>query len=156
MPNRVFWSHHFFARAREFFRAFLQLQPHDPPDWPRYFLLCHAVELALKAYLLWCGTGRRKLRHKYGHDLTKLVGEATKLGLPLAPHTAAEIDALNEAYMKNWPRYPEHVLQVCTIDQFEIYARDVITAVYAVIHPPAQQGATLCYGFSDRGDLKFP
>jgi hypothetical protein len=41
-------AHEFFGRAVQFQRAFGELKaPNYPPhDWPRYFMLCHAIELA--------------------------------------------------------------------------------------------------------------
>jgi hypothetical protein len=54
-----------FRRAEEFLQAYRDL-PKDrpPPDWPRYFLLCHSIELALKAYLSWQGTSASGLSEK--------------------------------------------------------------------------------------------
>jgi hypothetical protein len=58
--------HDFFARAVQFHRAFSELkEPNYPPDdWPRYFMLCHAIELALKAFL--AHKGERDVRATQG------------------------------------------------------------------------------------------
>ena len=47
-PADPVMAHEFFGRAVQFQRAFGELKaPNYPPhDWPRYFMLCHAIELA--------------------------------------------------------------------------------------------------------------
>ena len=45
-------------------------------SWPHYFLLCHAIELALKAYLAKVGATREQLKHEFGQKLDKLLDEA--------------------------------------------------------------------------------
>src|SRR5262249_29350948 len=54
-------------RAGLFYRAFCDLpEPGDPLwDWPRYFMLCHAIELALKAYLAYRGATYRQLKDDF-------------------------------------------------------------------------------------------
>jgi hypothetical protein len=48
-------------RAEEFLEAFRQLPPPARRwiSWPRYFLLCHSVELGLKAFLVSRGVPRQ-------------------------------------------------------------------------------------------------
>ena len=58
---------------------------------PIYFLYCHAIELALKAYLLSqkvpiAGTYRRR-----GHPVLKLYEECRELGLIVGPDDRVEI-----------------------------------------------------------------
>lgn len=38
----------FLERAEEFYQAY-RPSPRSPPSWPRYFMLCHSIEVALKA-----------------------------------------------------------------------------------------------------------
>ena len=40
-----------FQRAMEFKNAYRAVPETPPFSWPRYFLLCHSIELTLKAYL---------------------------------------------------------------------------------------------------------
>ena len=47
---------------------------------PRYFLFCHAIELALKAYILATGGDQKELRVTIKHDLQKAYDRATALG----------------------------------------------------------------------------
>ena len=82
MTNRLQLVMDFFTRAREFRQAYNDLPRRYPPDWPRYFMLCHAIELALKAYLALHGVSVRKLQsRKFGHDLEKLLSKAMERGL---------------------------------------------------------------------------
>ena len=65
---------------------------------PRYFLLCHTIELILKGYIAW----RRRitadeLKTLFGYDLTKLLDEAIRLGLKVSPSTENNIEKLIEA-----------------------------------------------------------
>jgi hypothetical protein len=65
-PAEQLISYDFFGRAVQFQRAFGELpDPGYPPhDWPRYFMLCHAIELALKAFL--AHKGERDVRATQG------------------------------------------------------------------------------------------
>src|SRR5215475_3772563 len=71
--------------AAQFFEAFNKLpERHPPPSWPRYFFLCHSIELALKAYLTLRGVNPEQLRYQdRRHNLDKLLNEAVEKGLNL-------------------------------------------------------------------------
>jgi hypothetical protein len=47
---------------------------------PMYFLLGHAIELTLKAYLLASGVSAATLRNKVGHDLKRALQHAKNHG----------------------------------------------------------------------------
>ena len=79
----IWW---YFERAMEFEKAYYALPETPPPSWPRYFLLCHMIELALKTFLKFHGKSESDLK-AIGHDLKKLLKRATKLGLTLTPET---------------------------------------------------------------------
>jgi hypothetical protein len=49
--------------------------------FPAYYLLCHAIELALKAYLAASGIPGSTLRNEIGHDLGRALKDAQTLGL---------------------------------------------------------------------------
>jgi hypothetical protein len=68
--------------AEEFYQAYTDLPPRNPPYWPRYFMLCHSIELGLKAYLAYHGTTHEQLK-KQGvqHNLRGLMRNAVKAGL---------------------------------------------------------------------------
>src|SRR5262245_29481010 len=61
----------FFDRARQFRRAY-EILPNigRPPEWAKYLLFYHAMELALKAYLIQRGVSEKKLAsYEFGHDI---------------------------------------------------------------------------------------
>ena len=58
------------------------LVPANTCGWPKYFLLYHAVEAALKAYLARSGMTDSELRD-IGHDIKPLATEAEKRGFTL-------------------------------------------------------------------------
>ena len=65
---------------------------------PQYFLLCHTIELILKAYI----ASRRRitvdeLKTLFGYNLTKLLHEAVRLGLNVSPSAENNIEKLIEA-----------------------------------------------------------
>ena len=69
----------FLGRADEFWLAYRDLPKRAPPGWPRYFLLCHSIELALKAYLALRGVSVRDLRDtKLRHDIKALLTDEQK------------------------------------------------------------------------------
>jgi hypothetical protein len=73
---------------------------------PSQILTCHAMELALKAFLSKRRFTAAKLRNKsYGHDLDRLCDEAMKFWLLLSPMNRKVIQAINEYHHKNLIRY---------------------------------------------------
>jgi hypothetical protein len=64
-------------RADEFLEAFRQLPAPTRRwiSWPRYFLLCHAIELGLKAFLASRGVPSVNLRRDFAHKLDPLMKE---------------------------------------------------------------------------------
>jgi hypothetical protein len=110
-------------RAEEFFEAFRQLPPLPWGrwiSWPRYFLLCHAVEIGLKAFLALRGVSEAKLRTEFGHKIDPLMRAAICNGLNIGPLAATELMQLDEAHTKHWPRYPrEEGKPVFAIESFE-------------------------------------
>lgn len=70
---------------------------------PAYFLVGHAIELALKGFLASTGISIEELRKRaYGHDLTALIDEAMRRKLEslvqLNAREIAAITTLNEMY----------------------------------------------------------
>jgi hypothetical protein len=70
----------YLERAEQFYQAFGDLPQRPPPAWPRYFMLCHAIELALKAYLAAHGATAQQLKD-FRHNFTALLNEAINKGL---------------------------------------------------------------------------
>ena len=82
-------------------------------------MLCHSIELALKAFLVGRGT---KIGDVVGfnHKLKELVDEAVRSGLRLDSGTLENLKALDEAHASFWARYPKwDGKPVFTIEQFE-------------------------------------
>jgi hypothetical protein len=78
------------------------------PAKPRYYLLCHAIKLVLKAYIASRRSlTRSELEATFSHDLTKLLEEAIDLGLVLSPSTESEIERLTQEGVKYFVCYPK-------------------------------------------------
>ena len=117
----------YLERAEQFYEAFYDLPKREPPSWPRYFMLCHAIELALKAYLAAHGATAQELKN-FRHNLTALLEEAINKGLSLSDTAQKDIKALQEAHEKFWHRYPkEDAKPVLVIEQFEATAGELLT-----------------------------
>ena len=98
--------------AREYFKAARQVQRpaasaidalRQDISFPAYFLVGHAIELSLKAYLLGRGMTINVLRsRKFGHNLESLLTEARrhKLGrfVKLSKFELDAIRILNQCY----------------------------------------------------------
>jgi hypothetical protein len=130
--------------AEDFYQAFRDLPRRIPPQsWPRYFMLCHATELALKAYLTYHGATPKDLKAKnVRHSLAELLTRAINKGLSLSASAQKDIGLLSEAHEEFWHRYPrEEAKPVYTIDQFEPAVRELLdivsTAVYSTGPPPS-------------------
>lgn len=122
----------YLERAEHFHQAFRDLPRREPPlSWSRYFVLCHSIELAIKAYLSAHGATPRQLTNfRHRHNLTELLRRATEKGLSLTNSVQDDIKLLNEAHEKFWHRYPnEDGKPVFTIDQFEPPARELLDRV---------------------------
>jgi hypothetical protein len=126
------------ALAQDFYQAFRELPRHIPPrSWPRYFTLCHAAELAFKAYLLHHGATRRELgARKVRHSLNSLLARATTKGLVLSAQARIDFGLLHQAHEEFWHRYPKEdwTTAVYTIDQFEGAVAELLNAVAIDLH----------------------
>jgi hypothetical protein len=110
---------------------------HPSISWPRYFLLCHSIELALKAYLAKLGATPEQLKFELGHKLAELVDEAVGKGLRLTPETQDRIKALAKAHSNFWHRYPwewENSDGIYVIEQFIRAAHELINEVCKEVH----------------------
>lgn len=94
-------------------------------------MLCHAVELVLKAYLFHHGASPKELRAKaVRHSINELLTRAMNKALSLSHDVQGGIRLLHEAHEKFWHRYPkEDAKPVYTIEQFESPARQLLDAV---------------------------
>jgi hypothetical protein len=121
--------------SEEFYKAFRDLPRNGPSgipvNWPRYFALCHATELALKAFLLAHGWSDQQIRDiAFRHNISSLMAEAIQLGLNISAAARSDIDLLSEAHKEFWPRYPKQTgCPVYVVDQFEKPFVELLTAV---------------------------
>jgi hypothetical protein len=104
-------ANEFWELAEVFLQAYDQIRepwlPIPPRDWPRYFLLCHSVELALKAFLHMKGVSEREMRgRQYGHSLAKLFEAASNHGLDISERARLIPHYYNDLHMDGWSRYP--------------------------------------------------
>lgn len=96
-------------RARMFMQASMALSDYcnSEQNWPKYALLTHAIELALKGFV------RHKRSVRTGepkqHDLSAWYRLALQNGLPINDPTVVQnIDILNELHSTHYTRYPQH------------------------------------------------
>ena len=127
----------FFDLAKDFMHAYKTCPSMRPPEWPSYFLFCHAIELSLKAFLALHGLSREELASKtYGHNLASLMTKAVELGLQFSKtDTMPNILLLNEAHTEYWPRYPRAKAKpVFVIDNFDADADDLFRSVSTALY----------------------
>jgi hypothetical protein len=76
----------------------------------RYFLICHSIELGLKAFLALQGRPVVELMDAYGHRLLQALDDAIAQGLlnlaPLTEAQQAEIRGASDAYNGKVFEYP--------------------------------------------------
>jgi hypothetical protein len=115
--------------AEEYYQAFRDLPPNGPSgkpiSWPRYFALCHAIELALNAFLLAHGMTEQQLKSQYGHNISALIAEAINIDAKVR----SDIKHLTEPHQKYWPRYPRQSGPAVAIDQLEGPSVELLKAV---------------------------
>jgi HEPN domain-containing protein len=105
MHKSVATASGFVSDARDLLEAAEYLNKRDGrASLPSYFLLGRALELGLKAFLLLRGMKSWTLSSRdYGHDLTALLGRATKLGLyqrlKVAHLNEKVVELLNREYI---------------------------------------------------------
>ncbi|HET7851337.1 MAG TPA: hypothetical protein VFK91_01155 [Methyloceanibacter sp.] len=94
--------------ADDFRQAYRDLGPSDrqPLNWPRYFLATHAIELALKSYLLRHDASQDPLKgRRIRHDLEALLKKAESRGLKLETQTRRTIELLSKLHKQFRSRY---------------------------------------------------
>lgn len=124
--------HEFLRLADDFHRAYLNCIELKPPNAPKYFLGCHAIELALKSYLLSVGVPIEDITdvQKYGHDIDKLLDDALEKQLKLSEDDIAHIRRLNEVHSRFWNRYPiETADPIYIVDQNDSAISNLLKAV---------------------------
>jgi hypothetical protein len=135
----------FLERAEEFFVASRQIRQIGILNWPRYQCACHAIELALKAYLAWKGEDEAQLRD-YGHDLDAAMHSAQRQGLTLSADTVRAIQLLSPVHKELLPRYPMRTgAPIPSIEQFDRNVLEVLEALCEVLRGHRSQRAFVPY-----------
>lgn len=95
-------------RARQFREAAMHLPDsrNGEQNWPKYALITHAIELALKGFVVHCAAGARIPNEPKQHDLAGWCEVAVQRGLVLAPKSMIDIGVLNELHFNHFMRYP--------------------------------------------------
>jgi hypothetical protein len=97
-------------RARMFRNAAIGLPDYTNGEqcWPKYALLTHAIELALKAFAQYSiDAGKVPGKEPKQHDLRGWYDLALQYGLADEPNVANHIDVLNELHFTHYTRYPQ-------------------------------------------------
>ncbi|MDA8015394.1 MAG: hypothetical protein MPK09_07305 [Gammaproteobacteria bacterium] len=124
----------FVTHAREFLSVVDLIESHDAAEskdlfWSdgrlfvKYYLLCHAIELGLKSYLVQHGYTQEELR-KMGHNLCKILAEMDEIlteknecsiGHSLVPpYLRRAIAFLSDLYLKKVFEYPVRTGTMCS------------------------------------------
>lgn len=108
----------FYSLASEFLEAAKILNKHIATnikvDSASIYLICHAAELFLKAYLLKQLGKQRFLEKKYGHNINKLIGDASDIGLSIDLSSLLSVASI---YQKKQLEYrPNAELVLANID----------------------------------------
>jgi hypothetical protein len=101
-------------RARQF-RAAAQDLPdcrNGEQNWPKYALITHAIELALKGFALHCARGGKIPGDPKRHDLVGWYEAAVKFGLKREPDMTENIALLNNLHVSHYMRYPTQPARV--------------------------------------------
>lgn len=102
----------FLARARQFRRVAIGLVDMDGPEpnWPKWFLVGHAIELAIKAFIVSREEAhgpKPAVPEPGNHDLTGWYEYTVLCGLPRNPMIARELPRLSELHQVHYARYPQ-------------------------------------------------
>jgi hypothetical protein len=97
-------------RARQFRHAAIQLPDYFNGEqyWPKYALLTHAIELALKAFADYSvEAGKPAGKTPKQHDLLGWYRLAVHYGLEDDPTIRKNLEILNELHLDHYTRYPQ-------------------------------------------------
>ncbi|HVZ53075.1 MAG TPA: hypothetical protein VG986_13980 [Pseudolabrys sp.] len=130
----------FLIRARQYRAQAIRLvdMENGEPNWPKYFLMTHAIELAIHAYLSFeKGLGRPRTRGGKKldtHDLMSLYEEAVRRGLKSNALVLQDLPHLSELHKIHYARYPQiEVRPVALIGQFDDMTDQLFADVQAAV-----------------------
>jgi hypothetical protein len=137
----LFTAQRFLARGRQFRRVAIPLADMEGPEpnWPKYFLLTHAIELAIRAYLAFrkdIGAARPPGPEPANHDLVGLYEQAVICGLKRNTLVTAGLPHISELHEIHYARYPRSEARpVALISQYDDLADELFADVGNAIGP---------------------
>jgi hypothetical protein len=100
---------------------------------PAYYLYCHAIELALKAYLRGTGASITDLK-RIGHDLSKAYKKALSIGIKdiceLTPELVEAIELANPIYSKKEFEYIKVGFR--TLPNINVLQATAVSLIYGI------------------------
>jgi hypothetical protein len=135
VPLLPLQSQELLARARQYRDAALPMVDivNGHPNWPKYTLVFHAVELALKAAIV--SFGERRIEKPAGpepgnHDLNALYRYAVEYGLAERSEIVDQLTHISELHVIHYARYPQvPVRPVALISQYDDLVDEILTEV---------------------------
>jgi len=141
VPQLPLHANVLFSRALQFRDAAVSMPDtvNAQPNWPKYALLFHAIELALKAAIV--SFGERGASQPTGpqpanHDLSALYAYAVGYGLVSRQDVISDLPHLSQLSVSHYARYPQVPVQpVALISQYDDLIDQIFTDVRAILPP---------------------
>jgi hypothetical protein len=101
----------FLILAKEYYSSFLAVNEKYPQLvsqlHTKYFLICHCIELIMKAELRMKGITAKELKSSlFGHDFDKLLVRLYELDIMLDKQSTIQLGIINEYYKTKQFEYP--------------------------------------------------
>jgi hypothetical protein len=98
-----------------------EMDDHEP-NWPKWFLAGHAIELAINAFIIYrkdAGVPKPRHKERLNHDLVALYDDAVRGGLKRNPLVTRDLPALSKLHQEHYARYPKELKPVEMIRHFD-------------------------------------
>jgi hypothetical protein len=124
-PAIPFPGQRMLARARQYRRVAMPSVDMEGPDpnWPKWFLVTHAMELAIKAYIVWredANVPPPAAPKPANHDLVAQYDYAVSYGLTRDPQITSDLPHLSDLHRTHYARYPDAAVKpVALIAQYD-------------------------------------
>jgi hypothetical protein len=137
-PPPKLMAQRFMIRARQYRHAANQLADmHGPePNWPKWFLETHAIELAIRAFFAFREESRvppPAASKPKKHDLVGLYNHAVLWGLPRNQLVTKDLPHLSELHQDHYARYPKELQPVTLIAHFDDMVDQLIDGINKAI-----------------------
>jgi hypothetical protein len=128
----------FFRRARQYRDAATKLTDieNGEPNWPKWFLTTHAVELVIRAFIVArndLDVPPPNLPAPKDHDLVGLYDYAVQYGLARDQTVSNDLPDLSELHKQHYARYPKVLRQVSLISGYDHVVDQLIEDVHKAI-----------------------